>query len=210
MSNLFGMIWTGVSGVNAAQIGISVTGNNMSNMKTENYSRQTVELVTKKPQYTYNGAIGKGVDVAAVRREYDDLLAANVRNSNSNYLYYNSMSTTLKSAMLYFNELESGSGLGDALKNYFNAWQDLSNSARGLLRRKGHPDQPGEGPRPRQAGPGHGLSGRPGGQRVRPGILRPDPLRRRDMEGPPPRRSAHGGREGGDRPALFLHRGLHH
>ena len=39
------------------------------------------------------------------------------------------MSTTLKSAMLYFNELESGSGLGDALKNYFNAWQDLSNSA---------------------------------------------------------------------------------
>ena len=129
MSNLFGMIWTGVSGVNAAQIGISVTGNNMSNMKTENYSRQTVELVTKKPQYTYNGAIGKGVDVAAVRREYDDLLAANVRNSNSNYLYYNSMSTTLKSAMLYFNELESGSGLGDALKNYFNAWQDLSNSA---------------------------------------------------------------------------------
>ncbi len=129
MSNLFGMIWTGVSGTNAAQIGISVTGNNMANMKTENYSRQTVELVTKKPQYTYNGAIGKGVDVAAVRREYDDLLAKNVRNSNSNYLYYASMSTTLKSAMLYFNELESGSGLGDALKNYFNAWQDLSNSA---------------------------------------------------------------------------------
>ena len=91
MSNLFGMIWTGVSGINAAQTGISVTGNNMANMKTENYSRQTVELVTKKPQYTYNGAIGKGVDVAGIRREYDDLLAKSVRNSNSNYLYYNSM-----------------------------------------------------------------------------------------------------------------------
>ena len=129
MSNLFGMIWTGVSGLNAAQTGISVTGNNIANMKTENYSRQTVELVTKKPQYTYNGAIGKGVDVAGIRREYDDLLAKSVRNSNSNYLYYNSMSSTLKSAMLYFNELESGSGLGDALKDYFNAWQDLSNSA---------------------------------------------------------------------------------
>ena len=129
MSNLFGMIWTGVSGMSAAQVGISVTGNNIANMKTENYSRQTVELVTKKPQYTYNGAIGKGVDVAGIRREYDDLLAKSVRNSNSNYLYYNSMSSTLKSAMLYFNELESGSGLGDALKDYFNAWQDLSNSA---------------------------------------------------------------------------------
>lgn len=48
MSNLFGMIWTGVSGMSAAQVGISVTGNNIANMKTENYSRQTVELVTKK------------------------------------------------------------------------------------------------------------------------------------------------------------------
>ncbi|MCI6476001.1 MAG: flagellar hook-associated protein FlgK [Mucispirillum sp.] len=129
MSNLLGMMWTGVSGLNAAQTGISVTGNNMANMKTENYSKQTVEFVTKKPQYTYNGAIGKGVDVQSIRREYDDLLAKSVRNSNSNYQYYNSMSTTLKNAMLYFNELKSGSGLGDALKDYFNAWQDLSNSA---------------------------------------------------------------------------------
>ena len=130
MSNLLGMVWTGVSGLNAAQTGIAVTGNNIANMKTENYSRQTVELVTKKPQY-YNGigAIGKGVDVEAVRREYDDLLAATVRNSNSSLSYYDTMSNTLKSANLYFNELESGAGLGDALKNYFNAWQDLSNSA---------------------------------------------------------------------------------
>ena len=129
MSNLFGMIWTGVSGLNAAQTGISVTGNNMANMKTENYSRQTVEFVTKKPQYTYNGAIGKGVDVAGVRRVYDDLLASSVRTTNSALQYYTSTSSTLQSAMLYFNELESGSGLGDALKDYFNAWQDLSNSA---------------------------------------------------------------------------------
>lgn len=129
MSNLFGMIWTGVSGLSAAQTGISVTGNNIANMKTENYSRQTVELVTKKPQYTYNGAIGKGVDVAGIRREYDDLLAKSVRNSNSSYSFYNSKSSLLESTMLYFNELEAGSGLGDALKDYFNAWQDLSNSA---------------------------------------------------------------------------------
>ncbi len=129
MSNLFGMIWTGVSGTQAAQTGIAVTGNNIANMKTENYSRQNVELVTKKPQYTYNGAIGKGVDVEAVRREYDDLLASSVRTTNSALQYYSSTSSTLQHAMLYFNELESGSGLGDALKNYFNAWQDLSNSA---------------------------------------------------------------------------------
>ncbi|MDE7169227.1 MAG: flagellar hook-associated protein FlgK, partial [Mucispirillum sp.] len=129
MSNLFGLMWTGVSGQYAAQTGISVTGNNLANMKTENYSRQTVELATKKPQYTYNGTIGKGVDVEAVRREYDDLLAKSVRNSNSLYSYYNSMGNTLQYAILYFNELESGAGLGDALKDYFNAWQDLSNTA---------------------------------------------------------------------------------
>lgn len=130
MSNLFGMMWTGVSGMNAAQTGIAVTGNNIANMKTESYSRQTVELVTKKPHnYTNAGPIGTGVNVEAIRREYDYLLAGNVRYSKSAVDYYDTMSSTLKTTILYFNELESGAGLGDALKNYFNAWQDLSNSA---------------------------------------------------------------------------------
>ncbi len=129
MSNLFGMIWTGVSGINAAQVGLDVTGNNIANMKNENYSRQSVALVSGKPQYTVNGQMGTGVRVERIERAYDELLAKSVRNETSAYSYYSSLQGSLKEAMLYFNELEAGSGLGDALQDYFDAWQDLANSA---------------------------------------------------------------------------------
>ena len=129
MSSLFGMIWTGVSGINASQVGLDVTGNNISNMKNENYSRQSVALVSSKPQYTANGQMGTGVRVEKIERAYDELLAKSMRAETTSYSYYSSLQTSLKEAMLYFNELESGSGLGDALQEYFDAWQDLANSA---------------------------------------------------------------------------------
>lgn len=129
MSNLFGMMHTGITGLNASQLGISITGNNVANMKNTNYSRQTVSLGTNKPYYTSAGYIGTGVNVLGINRIYDEGLAKSVRGEASSYSYYNSMSSTLKEAMLYFNELEEGSGLGDTLKAYFNAWQELGSTA---------------------------------------------------------------------------------
>lgn len=129
MSNLFGMIHTGISGINASQVGIAVTGNNVANMKNPNYSRQTVSLGSKDPYYTSAGYIGTGVNVLGINRSYDEVLAKSVRNEASSFSYYNSMSATLKESMLYFNELEAGSGLGDSLKQYFNSWQELAGTA---------------------------------------------------------------------------------
>ena len=129
MSSLFGMIYTGVSGINASQVGLDVTGNNIANMKNENYSRQSVSLVSSRPVQTVNGQMGTGVKVEQIERAYDELLARSARNEDSAYSYYSSLQTYIDEAMLYFNELEAGSGLGDALQDYFDAWQDLANSA---------------------------------------------------------------------------------
>lgn len=129
MSNLFGMIHTGISGINAAQVGIAVTGNNVANMKNPTYSRQTVSLGSKDSYYTRAGYIGTGVNVLGINRSYDEVLAKSVRNEASSFSYYNAMSGTLKESMLYFNELEAGSGLGDSLKQYFNSWQELAGTA---------------------------------------------------------------------------------
>lgn len=129
MSNLFGMIYTGVTGINASQISLDVTGQNIANMSNENYSRQIVSLNTVKPQQTSVGQMGRGVRVEQIERAYDELLAKSVRNEESAYSYYSSLQSSINEAMLYFNELEAGSGLGDALQDYFDAWQDLANSA---------------------------------------------------------------------------------
>ncbi len=129
MSNLFGMIYTGVTGINASQIALDVTGQNIANMNNENYSRQIVSLTTMTPQQTSVGQMGRGVKVEQIERAYDELLAKSVRNEESAYSYYSSLQSYIDEAMLYFNELEAGSGLGDALQDYFDAWQNLANSA---------------------------------------------------------------------------------
>jgi len=129
MSNLFAMMYTGVSGIMAAQVGMSVVGHNQANMNVDGYSKQIVNFATASPQMTRYGSIGKGVDVINIERVHDELLTKTVRNENSSYNYFSSMQSNLKKAMLYFNELESGSGLGDPLKEYFDAWQDLASTS---------------------------------------------------------------------------------
>ena len=68
MSSLFGMIYTGVSGINAAQVGLDVTGNNIANMNNEDYSRQSVSLVSARPVQTVNGQMGTGVKIEQIQR----------------------------------------------------------------------------------------------------------------------------------------------
>ncbi|MGA1847549.1 flagellar hook-associated protein FlgK [Deferribacter abyssi] len=129
MSNIFGIFQTGVSGLMVSQAGIDVTGHNIANVNTEGYSRQRVSIETEIPLLIHPGPFGRGARIAGVERTYDEVLAKNIRNSNSTLKYYESLEQSLQSVEIYFNELEAGSGLGDALKDYFNAWADLANTA---------------------------------------------------------------------------------
>ncbi len=127
--SLFGMAYKGLSGMTASQISLDVVGQNIANMNNPDYSKQTANVVTSKPIYTTVGSIGTGVTVENITRSYNDTLQVTVRNEASAYMMFATMSYNLESAMLYFNELEQGSGLGDSMKDYFDAWSSLANSA---------------------------------------------------------------------------------
>ncbi|ADD69232.1 flagellar hook-associated protein FlgK [Denitrovibrio acetiphilus DSM 12809] len=129
MSNLMHIFSTGVSGLFASQAGIDVTGNNISNVNTEGYSRQRVVLETANPEKNSQGVFGRGVSVETVERIYDDMLASSIRNESSDLAYYETLQSALSKVTIYFNELEDGSGLGEAMQNYFDAWGDLANTA---------------------------------------------------------------------------------
>lgn len=129
MSNIFGIFSSGVSGLAASQAGIDVTGHNIANANNADYSRQRVELGTATPQYSDPGPYGRGVVVESITRIYDDVLAKNVRTETSMLNYYTSVQTAMEKIEANFNELEDGSGLGEVMRDYFNAWEDLSNSA---------------------------------------------------------------------------------
>ena len=53
---------------------LHVTGNNIANVNTPGYSRQTVQLESSGCQLSGNGFFGKGVEVATVQRAHSDYL----------------------------------------------------------------------------------------------------------------------------------------
>ena len=64
----------GLSGLYAANKQLDVTGNNIANVKTEGYSRQTVSMGTNFGQDMGYGYVGNGVSVNSIVRNYSALL----------------------------------------------------------------------------------------------------------------------------------------
>ena len=74
-------LWTGVSGLIAAQRQLEVAAHNIANVNTEGYSRQRVELTPSRPSPGNFGArgdgqVGTGVSIADIVRMRNSLTDA--------------------------------------------------------------------------------------------------------------------------------------
>ena len=92
MSDLLGI---GLSGLAAAQAGLSTAGHNIANVNTPGYSRQQVVFAARPPQFTGGGYIGQGVDISNVRREYSDFLAGQLTRATSDSSQLDAYATQL-------------------------------------------------------------------------------------------------------------------
>jgi len=118
------LLLTGLSGLSAFRNALDTTGHNISNATTEGYSRQSVELDARPPQFTGFGYVGSGVETTTVTRAYNEFLASQFRSSASataeldNYLDLTSQIDNVLT-----NE---HIGLTGALQNFFNAVQTVA------------------------------------------------------------------------------------
>lgn len=122
MSNLLSI---GTSGLNAAQTALSTVGNNISNVNTIGYSRQTVVQTEAVSQSAGNFTIGSGVDVQSVQRAYSDFLTSALWSSNSSMsraTTYNSLATTLNSSLSASGNLQS------ALDSFYGSFSTVANT----------------------------------------------------------------------------------
>ncbi|MHA6205492.1 flagellar hook-associated protein FlgK [Dyella soli] len=122
MANLLS---TGVSGLNAAQVALNTVGNNISNVNTPGYSRQTVVQTENISAPGGRYTIGNGVDVQSVQRAYSDFLTNAVWSSNSGMqraTTYNNLATTLNSA------LSASGNLQGALDSFYGAFGTVANT----------------------------------------------------------------------------------
>jgi len=122
MASLFNI---GVSALNAFSSQLAVTGNNIANVNTVGYSRQTAQLSSQPSQLTPAGYIGAGVSLDDITRSYDQFLAGNLRSSTS--LWEESSYLSSRASQIDNLIADPSAGLTNALSGFFDAVQDVAN-----------------------------------------------------------------------------------
>ena len=119
------MLSTGVSGLLAAQIGLSTVSHNVANVNTDGYSRQVVSFGTKLPEGQGGYFIGTGVDTVAVQRAYSQFLNNSLWSAASSQ----GRANTMVDVTGQINSQVSGSSnLQTSLDSFFGAVQDMANA----------------------------------------------------------------------------------
>jgi len=122
-SSLLGI---GVSGLQVFQNSLNTIGHNISNVNTEGYSKQTVELSTREPQISGPGFTGSGVQAVSITRSFNAFIEANLRGSTSSaaeFEAFHTLATQLDNVVA-----DSDTGVANSIQRFFNAMQDVSDS----------------------------------------------------------------------------------
>jgi len=115
----------GLSGIDAAQTGLDVVGNNVANAATEGYHRQRVELVPASSAQG-GGMVESGVEIAGVMRLIDQLLEREIVNQQSEYSHVSQELSVLSTLETTFGEFSEGMGLNESIDAFFDALRDLA------------------------------------------------------------------------------------
>lgn len=114
----------GVSALAAAQAGLTTTEHNISNVNTPGYNRQQIVQSPNVAQYTGSGFFGQGTHVDTVKRIYDQMLAGQVMQAQT-------QSSSLDSYYAQIQQLDNmlantDAGVSPALQGFFNGVQDVA------------------------------------------------------------------------------------
>lgn len=124
MGGILSSLNTSSTGLQAHQLMVDVTGNNIANASDEFYSRQRVLVSPEKPLYFQNYNLGRGVDVETIQRIHDEFTFSRYRKAATDNQFYDTSFSTLREASAFFPEVD-GVGIYNDIQQYFNAWKDI-------------------------------------------------------------------------------------
>ncbi len=126
----FGLLQNGLRGLNASQSGMNITAQNTSNVNTEGYTRQRIDVAAiPGGDGMMLGSMlipGQGVDLTGYQRLRDLLLDNQVRDALSSDGDVTAQQTSYKEIESLFNE-PSDLGLRSVLDKFWGNLQDLAN-----------------------------------------------------------------------------------
>jgi len=117
----------------ATQVALQTTGNNIANVNTAGYSRQSVALKTVQGQFTGGGYIGNGVGVETIQRNYSAFLTRQSTMASAT----SSADSTRSDYLTQLENIFPGgtSGLGASISDMLNSFSDVANAPTDLTAR---------------------------------------------------------------------------
>lgn len=135
MSDINGILSMAGQALITQQQAISVTSHNIANVNTPGYSRQKLIMTSNTWLNSALGPMGSGVSADAIERIYDRFINGRINNESQQMGRWDAQKNAVESLEMIFNETY-GYGLNEAMSEYWNAWQALSNNSAGLTERQ--------------------------------------------------------------------------
>ena len=131
MSDLLGI---GLSGLQAAQLGLTTTSHNIANVNTPGFSRQEIVQSTQIPLPTGAGWLGQGTTVDTIKRVFSDFLNRQVVNGEAQTAALDAFNAQIRQ----IDDLlaDPTVGLSPSLQAFFGSVHDLANDPSTLVTRQ--------------------------------------------------------------------------
>lgn len=121
-----GLIGTGITGIQVAQLGLMTTEHNITNANTAGYNRQRIVQSSNIALATGAGYVGQGAHVSTIERLYDRFLSGQV----------NTTQTSSSELDTYYTQIEqidnmladTDAGVSPALQAFFSGVQDVASN----------------------------------------------------------------------------------
>lgn len=123
----------GTRALQSNQVALQTAGNNIANVNTPGYSRQTVVLQTVEGQYTGGGYIGNGVDVQTITRNFSTFLTRQSGLAGATSAADSTRADNLKQLEGIFTG--GPTGLGAAINDMLNGFSDVASAPTDLTAR---------------------------------------------------------------------------
>lgn len=117
MSGISGLLNNALTGLQAAQSALQVTGNNIANVNTPGYSRETAVQSTLTPSLYGGQYLGNGTQIDAVTRSYNSYLQSQVWSTAATASGANTLNTQIQPIANLIAGADSG--LSTAINQFF-------------------------------------------------------------------------------------------
>ncbi|MGI6657734.1 MAG: flagellar hook-associated protein FlgK [Desulfobulbus sp.] len=133
MTSLLNALGSGKTSLLSNQKSIEITGNNIANVNTRGYSRQTAEM-TQIPSVNFGDFfIGQGVTVTNVNREYSLFINRQLQDKSIEVGVETGKAGVLTELERIFSV--SKNNLASDINEFFDSWQKLTTNPSGLVER---------------------------------------------------------------------------